>query len=40
MIAQDPHISESTVKFQVANILSKLEVGSRREAAAVFHAAA
>ncbi|MFE5029331.1 LuxR C-terminal-related transcriptional regulator [Streptomyces sp. NPDC056656] len=40
VIAQDLHISESTVKFHVANILSKLEVGSRGEAAAMFHAAA
>ncbi|WP_406105018.1 LuxR C-terminal-related transcriptional regulator [Streptomyces sp. NBC_01003] len=40
MIAQDPHISESTVKFQVVNILSKLEVASMGEAAAMFHAAA
>ncbi|WP_326774727.1 response regulator transcription factor [Streptomyces sp. NBC_01445] len=29
VIAQDLHISESTVEFHVANILSKLEVGSR-----------
>ncbi len=35
-IAQDLHISESTVKFHVANILAKLEVGSRGAAAALF----
>ncbi|MFH8737892.1 LuxR C-terminal-related transcriptional regulator [Streptomyces sp. NPDC017964] len=29
VIEQDLHISESTVEFHVANILSKLEVGSR-----------
>ncbi|MFF9473277.1 LuxR C-terminal-related transcriptional regulator [Streptomyces roseolus] len=34
------HISESTVKFQVANTLGKLGVASRGEAAALFHAAA
>jgi DNA-binding NarL/FixJ family response regulator len=38
-IAQERHISESTVKFHVANILSKLSVGSRGEAAALFHSA-
>ncbi|WP_033290027.1 helix-turn-helix transcriptional regulator [Amycolatopsis jejuensis] len=36
-IAADLHLSESTVKFHVANILAKLGVGSRTEAAAVFH---
>ncbi|MFE9248534.1 LuxR C-terminal-related transcriptional regulator [Streptomyces sp. NPDC007088] len=40
VIAEDLHISESTVKFHVANILGKLGVSSRGEASAVFHAAA
>ncbi|MFI8517814.1 LuxR C-terminal-related transcriptional regulator [Streptomyces sp. NPDC085481] len=39
-IAQELHISESTVKFHVAKILNKLGVGSRGEAAALFHKAA
>ena len=34
-IAGDLSISENTVKFHVANILSKLEAGSRGEAAAI-----
>lgn len=38
-IAQALHISESTVKFHVANILGKLDVGSRGEAAAFAHRA-
>lgn len=36
-IAQELHISESTVKFHVAKILGKLGVGSRGEAAALAH---
>ncbi|MFE0640189.1 LuxR C-terminal-related transcriptional regulator [Streptomyces sp. NPDC058877] len=39
-IAEELHISESTVKFHVANILNKLGVDSRGQAAALFHAAA
>ncbi|WP_328318870.1 helix-turn-helix transcriptional regulator [Streptomyces sp. NBC_00388] len=39
-IAAQLHISESTVKFHVTNILTKLEVGSRGEAAARFRAVA
>lgn len=38
-IAEALHISESTVKFHVANILAKLGVGSRGEAAALAHRA-
>ncbi|MFD7642509.1 LuxR C-terminal-related transcriptional regulator [Kitasatospora sp. NPDC059795] len=38
-IAAALHISESTVKFHVANILAKLGVASRGEAAAVAHRA-
>jgi len=34
-IAEHLHISERTVKFHVSNILNKLEVGSRGEAAAM-----
>ncbi|MCX5444223.1 LuxR C-terminal-related transcriptional regulator [Streptomyces libani] len=39
-IAQELHISESTVKFHVAKILTKLGVESRGAAAALFHAVA
>ncbi|MER7703679.1 LuxR C-terminal-related transcriptional regulator [Kitasatospora sp. NPDC097605] len=38
-IAHALHISESTVKFHVANILAKLDVASRGEAAALAHRA-
>ncbi|MFF2116706.1 LuxR C-terminal-related transcriptional regulator [Kitasatospora sp. NPDC058184] len=38
-IAAALHISESTVKFHVANILAKLDVSSRGEAAALAHRA-
>ncbi|GAB7035595.1 LuxR C-terminal-related transcriptional regulator [Streptomyces sp. NPDC021749] len=39
-IAEELHISESTVKFHVAKILTKLGVESRGAAAALFHAVA
>ena len=39
-IADDLHISESTVKFHVANILNKLDVTTRTQAAALYHATA
>ncbi|MGW6200624.1 helix-turn-helix transcriptional regulator [Kribbella sp. NPDC055110] len=39
-IADDLHISESTVKFHVANILTKLNVTTRTQAAALYHATA
>ncbi len=39
-IAEELHISESTVKFHVANILAKLGVSSRGEAAAMLHSVA
>ncbi|MEV6273006.1 LuxR C-terminal-related transcriptional regulator [Kribbella sp. NPDC051936] len=35
-IADDLHISESTVKFHVANILTKLDVTTRTQAAALY----
>ncbi|TCC10402.1 helix-turn-helix transcriptional regulator [Kribbella soli] len=39
-IADALHISESTVKFHVANILTKLDVATRTQAAALYHATA
>ena len=39
-IADELHISESTVKFHVANILTKLDVTTRTQAAALYHATA
>ncbi|MEJ8654418.1 helix-turn-helix transcriptional regulator [Streptomyces sp. MS1.AVA.3] len=39
-IAQELHISESTVKFHLAKILTKPGVESRGEAAALFHTVA
>ncbi|WP_202870203.1 LuxR C-terminal-related transcriptional regulator [Kribbella sp. VKM Ac-2571] len=40
MSGNTPPISESTVKFHVANILAKLNVTTRTQAAALYHATA